>query len=75
MHLSSCLVFIAGISGVHAFYPWELGMELSTETTVERRFVPWTLIDAKSDDESTDTADTKPFTLDLKKMPVRRDDT
>ncbi|KAI3126339.1 hypothetical protein CBS147326_7612 [Penicillium roqueforti] len=75
MHLSSCLVFIAGISGVHAFYPWELGMKLSTETTVERRFVPWTLIDAKSDDESTDAADTKPFTIDLKKMPVRRDDT
>ncbi|KAJ5229611.1 hypothetical protein N7489_010319 [Penicillium chrysogenum] len=78
MHLSSCLVFIAGISGVHAFYPWELRMKLSTETTVERRFVPWTLIGAKSDDstDSTDTsnaANRKPFTLDLKKVPVRRD--
>ncbi|KAJ5501466.1 Peptidase aspartic catalytic [Penicillium expansum] len=79
MHFSSCLVFIAGISGVHAFYPWELRMKLSTETTVERRFVPWTLIEPKSDEstDSTDTsntADTKPWTLDLKKMPVRRDD-
>ncbi|KGO68485.1 Peptidase A1 [Penicillium italicum] len=79
MHLSSCLVFIAGISGVHAFYPWELRMKLSTETTVERRFVPWTLTEANSDDsvDSTDTshtADSKPWTLDLKKMPVRRND-
>ncbi|CAI7564739.1 unnamed protein product [Penicillium glandicola] len=84
MHLSSCLVFIAGISGVHAFYPWELRMSLSTETTVERRFVPWTLIEASSDDESTESTEStegtdtsttdKPWTLDLKKMPVRRDD-
>ncbi|KAJ5150733.1 uncharacterized protein N7500_010922 [Penicillium coprophilum] len=81
MHLSSCLVFIAGISGVHAFYPWELRMKLSMETTVERRFVPWTLIEAKSEStDSTDsidtssTTDTKPWTLDLKKIPVRRDD-
>ncbi|CAG8176550.1 unnamed protein product [Penicillium nalgiovense] len=80
MHLSSCLVFIAGISGVHAFYPWELRIKLSTESTVERRFLPWTLIGAKSD-ESTDITDTsnaantKPLTLDLKKVPVRRDHT
>ncbi|KAJ5529897.1 hypothetical protein N7527_003290 [Penicillium freii] len=78
MHLSSCLVFIVGISGVHAFYPWELRMKLSTETTVERRFVPWNLIEVKSDDESdsTDTSNAadKPWTLDLKKMPVRRND-
>ncbi|KAJ5502201.1 hypothetical protein N7463_005075 [Penicillium fimorum] len=75
MHLSSCLVFIAGISGVHAFYPWELRMKLSTETTVERRFIPWTLIEAKSETDSTDTStDAKPWTLDLKKIPVRRDD-
>ncbi|KAJ6123828.1 hypothetical protein N7471_011145 [Penicillium samsonianum] len=78
MYLSSCLVFIAGISGVHAFYPWELRMKLSTETTVERRFVPWTLIEAKSGEstDSTDTSNTadKPWTLDLKKLPVRRDD-
>ncbi|OQE35995.1 hypothetical protein PENCOP_c012G02470 [Penicillium coprophilum] len=84
MHLSSCLVFIAGISGVHAFYPWELRMKLSMETTIERRFVPWTLIEAKSEStdstdtidtsSTTDTTDTKPWTLDLKKMPVRRDD-
>ncbi|EKV19729.1 Aspartic-type endopeptidase ctsD [Penicillium digitatum] len=69
MHLSSFLVVIAGISGVHAFYPWELRI-LSTETTVERRFVPWTLNEPTLE-ESTDT---KPWTLDLKKMPVRRDD-
>ncbi|KAJ5474599.1 hypothetical protein N7475_004165 [Penicillium sp. IBT 31633x] len=88
MHLSSCLVLFAGISGVQAFYPWELRlrMELSSEDKVERRFVPWSLIEAKSDDASTESVDgsdsngstnsngTGPFTLDLKKIPVRRDD-
>lgn len=55
-------------------------MKLSTESTVQRRFLPWTLIGAKSDEstDSTDTsnaANTKPLTLDLKKVPVRRDHT
>ncbi|KXG52530.1 Peptidase A1 [Penicillium griseofulvum] len=76
MQLSSCLVFIAGISGVHAFYPWELRVGASVEAPVERRFIPWTLIEATSDEttDTSSTADTKTWTLDLKKMPVRRDD-
>jgi cathepsin D len=81
MHLSSCLVLVAGISGVHAFYPWELRLraELSADKTIERRFMPWDLIEPKSEDSSTgksdssDSSDSKPFTLDVKKIPVRRD--
>jgi cathepsin D len=69
MYLSSCLVFIAGITGTHAFYPWELRVELrDTDDTLERRFMPWSLIEAKTD------VDIKPPTLNLKKFPVRRDD-
>jgi cathepsin D len=69
MHLSSCLVFIAGITGVHAFYPWELRVELrDTDDALERRFMPWSLIEAKTEE------DIKPPTLNLKKLPVRRDD-
>lgn len=67
MHLSSCLVFIAGITGVRAFYPWELRVELrDVDDTLERRFMPWSLIEAKTDD------DIKPPTINLKKIPVRR---
>jgi cathepsin D len=69
MRLSSCLL-IASLSGVHAFYPWELRVELGTVEPIQRRFMPWSLIEAKIDD-----TDTKPPTLDLKKLPVRRDDT
>ncbi|KAJ5143971.1 uncharacterized protein N7515_002758 [Penicillium bovifimosum] len=74
MHLSSCLVLVAGISGVHAFFPWELKLRAelgqgSTEKKNERRFLPWNLIEPKSEDDSSDS---KPFTLDVKKMPVRR---
>ncbi|KAJ5542161.1 hypothetical protein N7535_004584 [Penicillium sp. DV-2018c] len=78
MHLSSCLVFVAGISGVHAFFPWELKLRAelgsgSTEKTNGRRFVPWNLIESKSEDSSSDSSDSKPFILDVRKRPVRRD--
>ncbi|CAG7991977.1 unnamed protein product [Penicillium salamii] len=67
MHLSSCLIFIA-ITGVRAFYPWELRVELrDVDETLERRFMPWSLIEAKTDDDTIPT-------LNLKKIPVRRDD-
>lgn len=66
MRLSSCLIFIAGLTGVRAFYPWELQVEVRIEDTVERRFLPWNLIEAK-------TEDAKPPTLGLKKILVRRD--
>ncbi|KAJ5320341.1 hypothetical protein N7508_000624 [Penicillium antarcticum] len=69
MRLSTCLL-ITSLNGVHAFYPWELRVEVGTVEPIQRRFMPWSLIEAKIDD-----ANTKPPTLDLKKLPVRRDDT
>lgn len=75
MRFSPCLL-IAGLStGVHAFYPYELKIEasasISSGENVHRRFFPWTLVS----DSSDDAADAKPLTLDIKKVPVRRDDT
>ncbi|KAJ5081580.1 Aspartic-type endopeptidase ctsD [Penicillium alfredii] len=73
MRLSPCLVVIAALSSsVQAFYPYELKakspVSRSTWETVQRRFLPWTLSPTKSDTH----ADTKPTTLDIKKLPVRR---
>ncbi|KAJ5438859.1 Aspartic-type endopeptidase ctsD [Penicillium daleae] len=75
MRFSPCLL-IAGLStGVHAFYPYELKVgasaSISSRENVHRRFFPWTLVS----DSSDDATDAKPLTLDIKKVPVRRDDT
>lgn len=70
-------LLIAGLStSVNAFYPYELKVEVSASISsgnnVHRRFFPWTLVSDSSDD-AADAA--KPLTLDIKKLPVRRDDT
>lgn len=75
MRFSSYLL-IAGLStSVHAFYPYEIKVEapasISARENVFRRFFPWKLVS----DSSDDAADAKPLTLDIKKVPVRRDDT
>lgn len=76
MRFSACLL-IAGLStGAHAFYPYELKVgasaSISSGQSVNRRFFPWALVPDSSDGDATDA---KPFTLDIKKVPVRRGDT
>lgn len=69
MRLSPCLVIAGLLTGVHAFYPWELKVESGLKN-VQRRFMPWTLLP-----ESSEDVNSKPVTLDIRKIPVRRDDT
>lgn len=71
MRLSPCLVIAGLSSSVHAFYPYELTAE-STLQNVQRRFLPWTLLPDNSREGSSSA---KPLTFDIKKIPVRRDDT
>ncbi|KAJ5238520.1 Aspartic-type endopeptidase ctsD [Penicillium chermesinum] len=74
MRFSSCLVIAGLSSSVHAFYPWEIKVEESVALNSrdnERRFMPWKIKAVESEEEN---ADDKPFTLGIKKAPVRRDD-
>jgi cathepsin D len=75
MRFSPCLLIVGLSTSVHAFYPYEIKVEasasISSRDNVFRRFFPWKLVP----DSSDDTADAKPLTLDIKKVPVRRDDT
>lgn len=71
MRLSPCLL-IAGLSSVHAFYPYEFKVErTSTDSllqNVQRRFLPWMI---RSEPEDNSNAD--PLVFGIKKVPVRRD--
>lgn len=71
MRFSPCLVIAGLLTGVHAFYPWELKVE-SNPQALQRRFLPWTLLPDTTEDDS---ASTKPLTIEIKKVPVRRDHT
>ncbi|KAJ6031207.1 Aspartic-type endopeptidase ctsD [Penicillium herquei] len=75
MHFSQLLAIAALATGVKAFYPWQIKVDLteipSTIESLERRFLPWIL---KPDDPEEDS-NAKPFTLDIRKFPARRDDT
>ncbi|GLI77645.1 hypothetical protein PoHVEF18_005936 [Penicillium ochrochloron] len=77
MRFSSCLLIVGLSTSVHAFYPYEIKVGASASISsrdndnIFRRFFPWKLVP----DSSDDTADAKPLTLDIKKVPVRRDDT
>jgi cathepsin D len=77
MRFSSCLLIVGLSTSVHAFYPYEIKVGASASISsrdndnIFRRFFPWKLVS----DSSDDTADAKPLTLDIKKVPVRRDDT
>jgi len=76
MRVSACLLIAGILTEVHAFYPYDLkagaSASISSGGNVNRRFYPWALV---PDSSNGDAADTKPFTLDIKKVPVRRGDT
>jgi cathepsin D len=75
MRFSACLLIAGILTDVHAFYPYDLKAGASASISggnVNRRFYPWALV---TDNSNGDTADTKSFTLDIKKVPVRRGDT
>lgn len=75
MRFSSCLLVAGLSSSVHAFYPWEIKIEEAISINSrdnERRFMPW-VINAVEEEEE-EQLDAKPFTLPVKKAPVRRDD-
>ncbi|EAW10169.1 pepsin-like aspartic protease [Aspergillus clavatus NRRL 1] len=72
MRFSQCLLTITYLaSTVTAFVPYSFHLEASTDDSaandVARRFVPWTLLADDPGDEP------ESITLDIKKMPVRRD--
>lgn len=69
MRFSTCLVIAGLLTGVHAFYPWKLEGESNAQAP-QRRFLPWIL---PSETPEDDTASTKPLTIEIKKIPVRRD--
>lgn len=70
MRFSPCLVVIAGLSAcTHAFFPYELKPSAnSVIPSAERRFVPYSLWPPSNDDSPE-----KPPTLEVRKLPVRRD--
>lgn len=70
MRFSPCLVTAGLLTGVHAFYPWDLRVASGSGLMHARRFMPWTLLPETSEDDTP-----KPVTLDIRKIPVRRDDT
>ncbi|KAJ5711601.1 Aspartic-type endopeptidase ctsD [Penicillium malachiteum] len=74
MHFSKFLAIAALATGVKAFYPWQIKVDLtavpSTVEALERRFLPWMV---KPDNPEEDS-NAKPFTLGIRKFPVRRDD-
>ncbi|KAJ5113400.1 hypothetical protein N7456_001934 [Penicillium angulare] len=77
MRLSSCLVVTGLSTGALAFYPWEIKVDSSPTGTstiegLRRRFMPWTL---QPENAGTEIPNAKPITLDIRKLPVRRDDT
>ncbi|RHZ57168.1 pepsin-like aspartic protease [Aspergillus thermomutatus] len=78
MHLLQCLLStISFASTVTAFVPYSFHLEVSTDGSasndVARRFVPWKLVPDGSDNDSGTSSNDASLTLDLKKLPVRRD--
>ncbi|KAJ5907839.1 hypothetical protein N7495_000521 [Penicillium taxi] len=76
MRCSPCWVIASLATGVLAFFPYEISIDStissdSTIETVQRRFLPYVLQPLDSDDSPS----TPPLTLDIRKIPVRRDDT
>lgn len=74
MRFPPCLVIAGLASTVHAFYPWEIKIEESigiNSRDNEPHFMPWVINAVEEEEEK---ADTKPFTLDIKKAAVRRGD-
>ena len=72
MHLSTCVLIAFLLTGAHAFYPYELKStpkyNSPASESLLRRFLPWTLTPANTQDNS----DVKSVTLGIKKFPMRR---
>ncbi|GFF53458.1 hypothetical protein CNMCM6936_001572 [Aspergillus lentulus] len=78
MHFLQCLLStISLVSTVTAFVPYSFNLEVSTDRSasndVARRFVPWKLLPDDSDNNHGSSSNGVSLTLDLKKVPVRRD--
>lgn len=72
MRLASSLLAAALCSTtVTAFFPLRFNVEADTElSTLRRRFMPWNW---QTDESSQDTSQDGLLTLDVRKLPVRRD--
>lgn len=76
MRLTASLLAAASLStSVTAFYPYSLNAEVSISgsllSNLRRRFLPWKL--QQDDSEDTQSGFNNLLTLDLQKLPVRRD--
>lgn len=74
MRSSSCLLLAAWLSsGVNAFYPYRIDLDLAEPQTllnsVARRFFPWSIPERLLESPSPSTSDVP--TLELKKVPRR----
>jgi cathepsin D len=78
MHFLQCLLSTVSLaSTVTAFVPYSFHLDVSTDGSasndVARRFVPYKLLPDDSDNHSGSSSKDVSLTLDLKKLPVRRD--